>query len=563
MGNFVNWYLGKLHIAARKDPKLTLAFHSVANLAIVIHSPSGFISITRKLCDSRAAVEAIVARPFTPPPASSPDPQLFAPLSEALSAVISGEKQPEQALRDAQARLEELRAQAQLTPTAVVASGPIVVATPQPAVAASPDAITISFGSLPGPGGPDAVRKLADSFNQSQPEIFVQVKDVNFGPEPVTINDVAASHDCFSWWGPPQQNEITATLDLQPLLDADASNIQSDYPAALLAPFRQGGALHGLPTSVNFRLLSYNQTAFDAAGVPHPTADWTLDDLLDAAQRLTTGGDEDRQYGFVSLGNQVGDLQFFVRQMGASPTTGSAENEQPNFTDPKLAQAVRAYLDLVRTASPDQEIQGYKRGGWSSESYDLASQGRAAMWFDYGFGFSSALGGQPTQGFSVAIAPPPLGGSAVAAEDFNAAGLFISATSPNPQACWAWLKALSENVPRGYDGFPARISIAESDAFLDQAPEGAAEVYAAYRGALDRAPSDAATGRGFGSPDIDFYWFFRAVDRALQGEDLDRELADAQALTEQFVGCVRASEEPAACAAQVDPEYEGWRSAES
>jgi 2-polyprenyl-6-methoxyphenol hydroxylase-like FAD-dependent oxidoreductase len=32
MGNFVNWYLGKLHIAARKDPKLTLAFHSVANL---------------------------------------------------------------------------------------------------------------------------------------------------------------------------------------------------------------------------------------------------------------------------------------------------------------------------------------------------------------------------------------------------------------------------------------------------------------------------------------------------------------------------------------------------
>jgi hypothetical protein len=32
MGNFVNWYLGKLHIAARKDPELTLAFHSVANL---------------------------------------------------------------------------------------------------------------------------------------------------------------------------------------------------------------------------------------------------------------------------------------------------------------------------------------------------------------------------------------------------------------------------------------------------------------------------------------------------------------------------------------------------
>ena len=32
MGNFINWYLGKLHIAARKDPALAFAFHSVANL---------------------------------------------------------------------------------------------------------------------------------------------------------------------------------------------------------------------------------------------------------------------------------------------------------------------------------------------------------------------------------------------------------------------------------------------------------------------------------------------------------------------------------------------------
>ena len=32
MGNFVNWYLAKLQIASRRDPALTLAFHTVANL---------------------------------------------------------------------------------------------------------------------------------------------------------------------------------------------------------------------------------------------------------------------------------------------------------------------------------------------------------------------------------------------------------------------------------------------------------------------------------------------------------------------------------------------------
>jgi len=32
MGEFINWYLGKVHIAARRDPAVTFAFHSVANL---------------------------------------------------------------------------------------------------------------------------------------------------------------------------------------------------------------------------------------------------------------------------------------------------------------------------------------------------------------------------------------------------------------------------------------------------------------------------------------------------------------------------------------------------
>jgi hypothetical protein len=32
MVKFVNWYIGKLHIAAAGDPKVALAFHRVANL---------------------------------------------------------------------------------------------------------------------------------------------------------------------------------------------------------------------------------------------------------------------------------------------------------------------------------------------------------------------------------------------------------------------------------------------------------------------------------------------------------------------------------------------------
>jgi hypothetical protein len=140
--------------------------------------------------------------------------------------------------------------------------------------------------------------------------------------------------------------------------------------------------------------------------------------------------------------------------------------------------------------------------------------------------------------------------------------LFISSTSQHSEACWSWLKALSADASQALEGYPARISVAESEAFTSRAPAGAAEVYKAYREALGRSSTPVAE-RSFFDTEIDMYWFFRAVDHAIQGEDIERELDDAQILTEQFVACVRAGGNSPECAKQVDPEYEGWQSAEA
>ena len=66
-------------------------------------------------------------------------------------------------------------------------------------------------------------------------------------------------------------------------------------------------------------------------------------------------------------------------------------------------------------------------------------------------------------------------------------------------------------------------------------------MYKAYRAALDQTQGANAIDSSFYSADLELYWFFRAVDRAMQGKDLDRELADAQLLTEQFAACVKDS----------------------
>jgi ABC-type glycerol-3-phosphate transport system substrate-binding protein len=132
--------------------------------------------------------------------------------------------------------------------------------------------------------------------------------------------------------------------------------------------------------------------------------------------------------------------------------------------------------------------------------------------------------------------------------------MYISARTDKQQACWDWLKFFSTNTIVGASNFPARRSVAQSEAF-NQASPGMASTYNAYIAALDRTSEVAPGGQSPGTRSIDYYWFYRAIDRALQGKNLEQELAQAQALTEQYVACVRSGGERQSCDQQVDPNY--------
>jgi multiple sugar transport system substrate-binding protein len=508
--------------------------------------------------ETTAAVRAVVERPAAPLPEGVFNSQFLEPLSQALAVVVSGEQPAEQALREAQVALDKQIAQAPSTPTAVPQSGPIVVATPL--VETVPDGATVvSFGVFQWQA--DQVRRIAREFNQDSPEVFVQIKNIDMDGGAPNLVGAAAASDCFMWWGPPAKEEITATLDLLPLFDADPAFSIDDFPAALLAPFRQESGLYGLPHEVTFRVLSYNKDAFDTAGLSYPTADWTMDDLLNAAQKLTTGSEDSKHYGYATDGPQTEDLLFFLNRFGAAPTQGSGEAVKPNYTDPKVIEAVRFYVDMLRDYSPHEQFKGYKNGEmFGGELFEMIREGRVGMSFEFGNRFFFVGPGEQPR-YTRAIAPPPLGDGPLAPEDFRANGLFISANTQQAQACWQWLKHLSgdpsELAQQG--SFPARSSVAQSEAFLGAATSGAAEVYEAYRAAFERTGGQDLP-EPFYSSQLDYFWFFRAVDRALQGKDLERELADAQSLSEQYLTCVRGEQNPADCAKQVDPTYEGWNS---
>ncbi|MCG8350140.1 MAG: extracellular solute-binding protein [Chloroflexales bacterium] len=508
----------------------------------------------QQLGEQQAAARAALAQSFPPPflPENfTTTPSLDALFHTALATAASGEQSAGAALREAQAALDQALLAAQQTPQPTLEPGPIVVAPPRPSDAPA-GATVISF--IAGYDPANQVRQLAQTFNQQQSEVFVTIQDAVIRlVEPDSLASFAAKADCFNRVELPYAHELTGTLDVQPLLDADASLPPNDYPAALLAPFRRDGQLHGLPAAVNLRVLYANQTLFAQQGLAPPQATWTPNDLLQTAQQLTAPNERDPQYGFASPNRQLNDLAYVLVQSGTSITQGSGAALMPNYTDPQVVAAVQIFLALLQDASPHRQLQGYTSGPQRyAEFIQLINTGRVGMWFSHTL--SPTDSGQ--RAFETAVAPLPLGERALTAADYwQTGGLYISPQSLHPEACWTWLNYLNSITSGLTRSFPVRRSVAESASFLAEAPVGAAAVYAGYRAALDRAPIriDPAD-----TMLLDRFWFYRAVDRALQGGDLEAELVAAQTMTKQHLACVRGGGSAGACARQVDPTYQGF-----
>ncbi|RCH73996.1 MAG: extracellular solute-binding protein [Candidatus Poseidoniales archaeon] len=64
---------------------------------------------------------------------------------------------------------------------------------------------------------------------------------------------------------------------------------RSKFDARALNAMKYDGDLLGIPASQDCLSLIFNPLLFDAAGIDHPSEDWTLNDMVSAASQLTQG----------------------------------------------------------------------------------------------------------------------------------------------------------------------------------------------------------------------------------------------------------------------------------
>lgn len=500
--------------------------------------------------DGAAVINAILER-SAPTALSEASPVVLHRdlLIAAVRVVASGEQSATQAAAEAQAALDQRLAAA---PTPNATAGPVVVNTPVPQVV-QPNAVPISFGMVT--LDDTTLSPLVQAFAQQHPGIAVRLTSLR-GTNAASLSAATADVDCFDSFRLPQADDSAALLDLRPLLDVDATGMRVDYAPALLAPFERNGRLDGLPLSFDIPALHYKPDAFTAANVPPPSADWTLDDFYVLAEQLTRGNDEQKQYGFAVLGAQTEGLVTFLQLSGLAPATVRGDTVTPTFTAPDMVATLQRYVALLQATSPHVHLGDYGPTGAYESADSLVQNGRVGMWLDT----RGAIGATTAAATTGTLVPlPNVVGSALAPQPTRA--LYISAKTAHPEACWTWLTFLSTQRAALSSGFPARTSLATSAAFTQQAPPGVTELYAAYRPVLNSSSGATEHANVFDDSRLDLFWFYRAVDRALGGEDLERELSDAQTTTEAYVACVQGGTAGPACATQIDPTYAGWQQA--
>ncbi|NGP45938.1 sugar ABC transporter substrate-binding protein [Bacillaceae bacterium SIJ1] len=101
--------------------------------------------------------------------------------------------------------------------------------------------------------------------------------------------------------------------DIQPFIDEEDLDT-TVFNDSLVELYTYEDSMYGLPTFLDTIGLFYNKALFDEAGVDYPTADWTWDDLEEAAEQLTD--EEKGQYGYIAFNSEQAGYYNLILQNG-------------------------------------------------------------------------------------------------------------------------------------------------------------------------------------------------------------------------------------------------------
>lgn len=340
-----------------------------------------------------------------------------------------------------------------------------------PASVVAQDAVTIRYYNFS--SDPDYLEELntiVEAFEGENPNITVEVSSAPFADYFTLLEADLVGGDApdvfelnFESFVSYAANNVL--LDLTPYLSEGTPY----YPRALEA-FEHEGQQLALPESFSTVLLFYNKDLFDQAGIEYPTADWTWDDAMEAAQAIRALGDD--IWGIFS------PIQFWEFYKKAAQNNCEFFNEDMTESTINAPECVEALETMVSFVEADVMPDQIEAAGVTSE--ELFAQGNLGM-IVIGIWMFGAFQDVPFA-WDVELEPA----MAQQGHHFFANGVAVSADTAHPEeaAAWAQFLTASETAARvrvdaGWE-LPALDQPEYVAAYLEQTPpENREAVFAA------------------------------------------------------------------------------------
>lgn len=240
-----------------------------------------------------------------------------------------------------------------------------------------------------------------------------------------------------------------------------SAELVNDIAPALTNSLKYKGKFYLLPDSWNNMCIHYNTKLFKDAGIEPPKEDWTWDDFLSIAQKLTTGEGDNKVWGFAIPAFNFGLQPWFLTATGSGSLTD--DWTKSTLGDPKNVEAMQFVYDLVYKYKVSPTIEG-------TANDQLFSAGKVAM---TGFGhwpIQTYMANKFTD-YDVQYWPK----KAAATSVFGVGGWGIPTTSKNPALAWEVIKELAsldtmKATAQAGVAIPARRSVGEGADFIKNPP---------------------------------------------------------------------------------------------
>ncbi len=210
----------------------------------------------------------------------------------------------------------------------------------------------------------DTLKEIISMFEEKNPNIKVNYEITPYDDYFTKLQTNIAGGNAPDVFELNYENSVTyyengATENLSDLLTDEA---KSGYDQTALEGFATAdGEQFGLPASFSTVLTFYNKDLFDAAGVEYPTDEWTWEDEMAAAEKLT-----DKDNGVYGLVTPYSYNEFYKTVAQNSGSLFNSDYSEVTMVTPENEEALNYMIDAINKGytpanlGPDEDTNLFK-----------------------------------------------------------------------------------------------------------------------------------------------------------------------------------------------------------